>query len=72
MSTILSAIIVDKYLNFCSRVGYYYRVFDAYCDETINKNHIVFTFKGGAAEKVRRNRRVRADNVNAQLKKDPR
>jgi pyruvate, water dikinase len=82
------AIIADKYLNFSSRVGYHYSVIDAYCGETINKNYITFTFKGGAADEVRRNRRVRAislildqeefkvtvraDKVDAQLKKYPR
>jgi pyruvate,water dikinase len=81
------AIIADKYLNFSSRVGYHYSVIDAYCGDTINKNYITFTFKGGAADSVRRNRRVKAislildqegfkvtvksDKVDAQLKKYP-
>jgi len=54
------AIIADKYLNFSSRVGYHYSVVDAYCGETINKNYISFSFKGGAADDIKRNRRVRA------------
>jgi pyruvate, water dikinase len=54
------AIIADKYLNFSSRVGYHYSVIDAYCGDTINKNYITFSFKGGAADPTRRNRRVRA------------
>jgi pyruvate,water dikinase len=54
------AIISDKYLNFSSRVGYHYSVLDAYCGATVNKNYITFSFKGGAADEVRRNRRVRA------------
>jgi pyruvate,water dikinase len=54
------AIISDKYLNFSSRVGYHYSVLDAYCGLTVNKNYITFSFKGGAADDVRRNRRVRA------------
>ncbi|MBF0507389.1 MAG: phosphoenolpyruvate synthase [Deltaproteobacteria bacterium] len=54
------AIISDKYLNFSSRVGYHYSVLDAYCGETMNKNYITFTFKGGAADDVRKNRRCRA------------
>jgi len=54
------AIISDKYLNFSSRVGYHYSVLDAYCGATVNKNYITFSFKGGAADDVRRNRRVRA------------
>jgi pyruvate,water dikinase len=81
------AIIADKYLNFSSRVGYHYSVIDAYCGDTINKNYITFTFKGGAADSIRRNRRVKAislileqegfkvtvksDKVDAQLKKYP-
>ena len=81
------AIIADKYLNFSSRVGYHYSVIDAYCGDTINKNYISFTFKGGAADSERKNRRVRAialildqegfkvnvkaDKVDARLQKYP-
>ncbi|MDL2285871.1 phosphoenolpyruvate synthase, partial [Desulfococcaceae bacterium OttesenSCG-928-F15] len=81
------AIIAEKYLNFSSRVGYHYSVIDAYCGDTINKNYITFTFKGGAADSVRKNRRVRAislilseegykvsvkgDKVDARLQKYP-
>jgi pyruvate,water dikinase len=81
------AIIADKYVNFSSRVGYHYSVIDAYCGETINNNYITFSFKGGAADVTRRNRRVKAisrileeegfkvavkvDKVDAQLKKYP-
>ncbi|NVM21823.1 MAG: hypothetical protein HWN68_08590 [Desulfobacterales bacterium] len=54
------AIISDKYLNFSSRVGYHYSVLDSYCGETVNKNYITFSFKGGAADDIRRNRRARA------------
>lgn len=54
------AIIADKYLNFSSRVGYHYSVVDAYCGQTINKNYVSFSFKGGAADKTRRIRRVKA------------
>lgn len=54
------AIISDKYLNFSSRVGYHYAVLDSYCGQTINKNYISFSFKGGAADDVRRARRVKA------------
>jgi len=54
------AVISGKYLNFSSRVGYHYSVLDAYCGNTINNNYITFSFKGGAADDVRRNRRVRA------------
>jgi pyruvate, water dikinase len=54
------AIISNKYLNFSSRVGYHYSILDAYCGETVNKNYITFSFKGGAADEVRKNRRVRS------------
>jgi pyruvate,water dikinase len=57
------AIISDKYLNFSSRVGYHYSVLDAYCGATVNKNYITFSFKGGAADEVRRSRRVRASAI---------
>lgn len=53
------AIISDKYLNFSSRIGYHYSVLDAYCSDSTNKNYITFSFKGGAADDVRRNRRAR-------------
>jgi pyruvate,water dikinase len=54
------AIISDKYLNFSSRVGYHYSILDSYCGRSLNKNYINFSFKGGAADDIRRNRRVRA------------
>lgn len=54
------AIISDKYLNFSSRVGYHYGILDSYCGLTSSKNYITFSFKGGAADDIRRNRRARA------------
>lgn len=54
------AIISDKYINFSSRVGYHYGVLDCYCGKSINKNYITFSFKGGAADRIKRERRVRA------------
>jgi pyruvate,water dikinase len=54
------AIISDYYLNFSSRIGYHYSVLDSYCSESVNKNYITFSFKGGAADDIRRNRRARA------------
>jgi pyruvate,water dikinase len=54
------AIISDKYLNLSSRVGYHYAILDAYCGLTINNNYITFSFKGGAADDIRRNRRARS------------
>ncbi len=54
------AIISDKYVNLATRVGFHFSVVDAYCAEGLNQNYITFRFKGGAADKVRRVRRVRA------------
>ncbi|MDO9566031.1 MAG: PEP/pyruvate-binding domain-containing protein [Candidatus Desulfaltia sp.] len=54
------AIISDRYINFSSRVGYHYSVLDSYCSESITKNYITFSFKGGAADDVRKNRRARS------------
>lgn len=54
------AIVSDKYLNFSSRVGYHYSILDSYCGSTVSKNYVSFKFTGGAADEVRRNRRVRA------------
>jgi len=54
------AVISDKYLNFSSRVGYHYGVLDSYCGRTISNNYITFSFKGGAADDIRRSRRARA------------
>jgi pyruvate,water dikinase len=54
------AIVSDNYVNFSSRVGYHYSVLDSYCGPNIDMNYINFSFKGGAADFGRRNRRVRA------------
>lgn len=54
------AIISDKYLNYTARVGYHFSIIDAYCGDTQNKNYISVLFRGGAADYVRRNRRVRS------------
>lgn len=54
------AIVSDRYLNFSSRVGYHYSVLDAWCGDVLNENYINFEFKGGAADDIRRIRRVRA------------
>lgn len=53
------AIISDTYLNFSSRIGYHYSALDSYCGQSVNKNYITFSFKGGAADDVRRIRRAR-------------
>jgi pyruvate,water dikinase len=41
-------------------VGYHYSILDSYCGQTQTKNYINFQFKGGAADDVRKNRRVRS------------
>jgi pyruvate, water dikinase len=54
------AIISDRYVNFSSRIGYHYAILDSYCAPTITSNYITFSFKGGAADDLRRNRRARS------------
>jgi pyruvate,water dikinase len=54
------ALISDCYLNYTARVGYHFSVVDTYCSGSANKNYISILFRGGAADAVRRNRRVRA------------
>ena len=69
-------------------MGYHYSILDVYCGDAPSKNYITFSFKGGAADDVRRNRRVRAiariltaldfagdvkgDKVDARIQKYPR
>lgn len=53
-------LISDEYLNYTARVGYHFSVVDAYCGEAMNKNYISFLFRGGAADYVRRHRRIKA------------
>lgn len=82
------ALVSDNYLNYTARVGYHFGVVDSYCDKTVNKNYISLMFRGGAADIVRRGRRIRAiqgvlknfgfmvevnsDTLSASLKKAPR
>jgi pyruvate, water dikinase len=54
------ALISDSYLNYTARVGYHFSVLDTYCSPTPNKNYIAMLFRGGAADLVRRSRRVRS------------
>jgi pyruvate,water dikinase len=81
------AIITDEYMNFSSRVGYHFSILDAFCGNDPQRNYINFEFKGGAADKQRRNRRarliqkvmtnmgfwvqVRGDRVTARFSKHP-
>jgi pyruvate,water dikinase len=54
------ALISDCYLNYSARVGYHFSVVDTYCSSNPNKNYISFMFRGGAADYVRRCRRIQA------------
>ncbi|HMK64717.1 MAG TPA: PEP/pyruvate-binding domain-containing protein, partial [Thermodesulfobacteriota bacterium] len=54
------AMISDNYLNYTARVGYHFSVVDTYCSPSLNKNYISLTFRGGAADLIRRARRARA------------
>jgi pyruvate,water dikinase len=53
------AIVSSNYLNFGSRLGYHFTTLDSVCGENLNDNHILFRFKGGAADIERRVRRTR-------------
>lgn len=53
------ALVSLYYLNFSSRLGYHFATVDSYCGSVRNDNYITFVFKGGAADTVRRGRRVR-------------
>ncbi|WP_045211199.1 PEP/pyruvate-binding domain-containing protein [Desulfonatronovibrio magnus] len=61
------AIISKEYLNFNASLGYHYVTVDAYCSKFVNDNYITFSFKGGAADVLRRTRR--AGLIGAILKK---
>lgn len=54
------AILSDRYLHFSSRIGYHYSILDCYCDEQTRKSHLNFSFQGGAADNIRRERRAKA------------
>jgi pyruvate, water dikinase len=54
------AMISDNYLNYTARVGYHFSVVDTYCSPSLNKNYISLTFRGGAADLIRRARRAKA------------
>jgi pyruvate,water dikinase len=53
------ALIASEYMSYYSRLGYHYATVDACSGEVSLNNHIRFTFKGGAADDVRRARRAR-------------
>jgi pyruvate,water dikinase len=53
------ALVSLNYLNFSSRLGYHFATVDSFCGPIRNENYITFFFKGGAADVMRRGRRVR-------------
>jgi pyruvate, water dikinase len=53
------AIVAANYVNYACRLGYHFQSVDSYIGEAPSDNYINFTFKGGAADDVRRIRRIR-------------
>jgi pyruvate,water dikinase len=53
------AIVAANYVNYACRLGYHFQSVDSYIGDVPDDNYINFTFKGGAADDVRRVRRVR-------------
>lgn len=52
------AIASREYMNLNLRFGYHFNLLDCYCSENARNNHIYFRFVGGAADIVKRSRRV--------------
>jgi pyruvate, water dikinase len=53
------AIVAANYVNYACRLGYHFQSVDSYIGDASSDNYINFTFKGGAADDVRRIRRIR-------------
>jgi pyruvate,water dikinase len=53
------AIVAANYVNYACRLGYHFQSVDSYIGDVPENNYINFTFKGGAADEIRRIRRVR-------------
>jgi hypothetical protein len=53
------ALIAPDYVSYNSRLGYHYASVDSYLSDDPYNNHVRFTFKGGAADDLRRARRAR-------------
>jgi pyruvate,water dikinase len=53
------AIVAAHYVNYACRLGYHFQSVDSYCAPAAANNYINFTFKGGAADDVRRVRRIK-------------
>jgi pyruvate,water dikinase len=54
------ALVSDQYLNYTARVGYHFGVVDTFCSPAPNRNYVSFRFRGGAADRSRRQRRAQA------------
>jgi pyruvate,water dikinase len=54
------AIVSSNYVNVASRVGFHFSAVDTYCSQFQDQNYITFRFKGGAADMIRRMRRIEA------------
>ena len=53
------AIVAAHYVNYACRLGYHFQSVDSYCAPGAANNYINFTFKGGAADDLRRVRRIK-------------
>jgi pyruvate,water dikinase len=53
------AIVAANYVNYACRLGYHFQSVDSYIGNLPAENYINFTFKGGAADDIRRIRRIR-------------
>jgi len=53
------AIVAANYVNYACRLGYHFQSVDSYVGNLPAENYINFTFKGGAADDIRRVRRIR-------------
>ncbi len=81
------ALLSQNYFNFFSRLGYHFTRIDCFASDEPNSNYINFNFRGGAANMIRKTRRVLAiknilehygffvevqdDNVMAKIRKLP-
>lgn len=54
------ALISKNYFNFFSRLGYHFTRLDCFASDEPNSNYINFNFRGGAANMVRKVRRINA------------
>lgn len=52
------AVASREYPHLSLKFGYHFNMLDCYCSENIKNNHIYFRFVGGAADIVKRSRRI--------------